>query len=174
MAEYKIQDTTLDAIADAINAKTGGSSAMTPAQMVTEIAAIPSGGGSIGEYTLLGEYEISEPVSAINFSATEQVKNCQSFVFILSNVITDANDYIRLNVNGASQSYRNSRASTYDDFKIFACIAGDKSQMFTPVFFWDLSLSADVFAISPDWSFFQLRFLQNAKFTSGKVQFYGR
>ena len=43
MAEYLIQDTTLDAIADAINAKTGGSSAMTPAEMVTEIAAIPSG-----------------------------------------------------------------------------------------------------------------------------------
>ena len=45
MAEYLIQDTTLDAIADAINAKTGGSSAMTPAEMVTNIAAIPTGGG---------------------------------------------------------------------------------------------------------------------------------
>ncbi len=45
MAEYLIQDTTLDAIADAINAKTGGSSAMTPAEMATEIAAIPTGGG---------------------------------------------------------------------------------------------------------------------------------
>ena len=45
MADYLIQDTTLDAIANAINAKTGGSSAMTPAQMVTAIAAIPSGGG---------------------------------------------------------------------------------------------------------------------------------
>ena len=43
MAEYLIQDTTLDAIADAINAKTGGSSAMTPAEMVTEIGNIPSG-----------------------------------------------------------------------------------------------------------------------------------
>ena len=43
MAEYRIQGSTLDAIADAINTKTGGSSAMTPAQMVTEIAAIPSG-----------------------------------------------------------------------------------------------------------------------------------
>lgn len=43
MAEYLIQDTTLDAIADAINAKTGGSSAMTPAEMATAIAAIPSG-----------------------------------------------------------------------------------------------------------------------------------
>ena len=47
MAEYLIQGTTLDAIADAINAKTGGASAMTPAEMVTEIASIPSGGGSL-------------------------------------------------------------------------------------------------------------------------------
>lgn len=46
MAEYLIQDTTLDAIADAINAKTGGSSAMTPAQMVTAIGTISGGGGS--------------------------------------------------------------------------------------------------------------------------------
>ena len=46
MAEYLIQDTTLDAIADAINAKTGGSSAMTPAEMVTAIGSI-SGGETI-------------------------------------------------------------------------------------------------------------------------------
>jgi len=45
MAEYLIQSETLDDIADAINAKTGGSSAMTPAEMVTEIGNIPSGGG---------------------------------------------------------------------------------------------------------------------------------
>ena len=44
MAEvYRILKTTLDAIADAIRAKTGGSAAMAPEQMVTEIAAIPSG-----------------------------------------------------------------------------------------------------------------------------------
>lgn len=47
MAEYKIQDTTLNAIANAINAKTGGTSAMTPAQMVAAIGTI-SGGGSSG------------------------------------------------------------------------------------------------------------------------------
>lgn len=44
MAEYLINDSTLDAIADAINAKTGGSSAMTPAQMVTAIGTIGGGG----------------------------------------------------------------------------------------------------------------------------------
>ena len=49
MAEYKIQDTTLNAIANAINAKTGGSSAMTPAQMVTAIGTISGGGGSISQ-----------------------------------------------------------------------------------------------------------------------------
>ena len=47
MAEYLIQDSTLDAIADAINAKTGGSSAMTPAEMVTAIGNISGGGGGI-------------------------------------------------------------------------------------------------------------------------------
>ena len=43
MAEYLIQSETLDDIADAINAKTGGSSAMTPAQMVTAIGTISGG-----------------------------------------------------------------------------------------------------------------------------------
>ena len=43
MAEYLIQSETLDDIADAINAKTGGSSAMTPAEMVTEIESIQTG-----------------------------------------------------------------------------------------------------------------------------------
>lgn len=56
MAEYLIQDTTLDAIADAINAKTGGSSAMTPAEMVTEIGSI-----SGGELTTQGVLTKTEP-----------------------------------------------------------------------------------------------------------------
>lgn len=43
MAEYIIQSETLDDIADAINAKTGGTTSMTPAQMVTEIGSIETG-----------------------------------------------------------------------------------------------------------------------------------
>lgn len=43
MAEYLIQDSTLDAIVEAINQKAGTQSAMTPAQMVTAIGNIPSG-----------------------------------------------------------------------------------------------------------------------------------
>ena len=55
MAEYLIQSDTLDDIADAINAKTGGSSAMTPAEMVTAIESI-SGGTSPVEFTLSNAY----------------------------------------------------------------------------------------------------------------------
>jgi len=68
MADYLIQDTTLDAIADAINAKTGGSSAMTPAEMVTAIGSISGGGGTdrlkTAEVTLTQDYAISNGTSA--------------------------------------------------------------------------------------------------------------
>ena len=65
MAEYLIQDTTLDAIADAINAKTGGSSAMTPAQMVTEIGSIPSGGGGGLQLLASGSYTNASTTTAV-------------------------------------------------------------------------------------------------------------
>lgn len=45
-----ITQSSLSDIADAIRAKTGGSAAMTPAQMPSEIASIPSGGGTPGVY----------------------------------------------------------------------------------------------------------------------------
>ena len=57
MAEYLIQSETLDDIADAINAKTGGSSAMTPAEMVTAIGSISGG----GEWTTDGLASGTEP-----------------------------------------------------------------------------------------------------------------
>lgn len=47
MSLLTIGSETLVNIANAIRAKTGKSATMTPAQMVTEIAAIPSGGGSL-------------------------------------------------------------------------------------------------------------------------------
>ena len=47
MAEYLIQDTSLDSIADAIHDKSGASVPMTPAQMVTAITSIPSGASDV-------------------------------------------------------------------------------------------------------------------------------
>lgn len=43
MAEYLIQDTSLTAIADSIREKTGGTEALTPEQMATEIQSIEIG-----------------------------------------------------------------------------------------------------------------------------------
>lgn len=47
MSTMLIQSGTLDDIADAIRAKTGSSASMTPLQMPTQIASIPSGGGGV-------------------------------------------------------------------------------------------------------------------------------
>ena len=86
MAEYLIQDTTLDAIADAINAKTGGSSAMTPAEMVTAIGSI-SGGGEPeivlpSGYTKL-DYAESSGTQLINTGVAPagNLEVCIDFVF---------------------------------------------------------------------------------------------
>lgn len=61
MAEYLIQSETLDDIADAINAKTGGTSAMTPAEMVTEIESIQTGGGSVSDSVTVALASASTP-----------------------------------------------------------------------------------------------------------------
>lgn len=67
MSEYRIQGETLDAIADAINAKTGKATALTPAQMVTEIGSISSGGitpaGTI-QIAQNGTYNVTNYASA--------------------------------------------------------------------------------------------------------------
>ena len=68
MAEYLIQGTTLDAIADAINTKLDTSVAMTPAEMVTAIEGIETGGGgsvqliASGTFTGAGVYNVDIPV----------------------------------------------------------------------------------------------------------------
>ena len=67
MADYLIQDTTLDAIADAINAKTGGAGALTPAQMVTEIGNIPSGGATITDGVVYTDFNSDGTVKEADF-----------------------------------------------------------------------------------------------------------
>ena len=74
MAEYLIQSESLDDIADAINAKTGGSSAMTPAQMVTAIGSI-SGGSvprvvSVDTYTQVEDWLSDSQGNTLNFCKT--------------------------------------------------------------------------------------------------------
>ena len=80
MAEYLIQDTTLDAIADAINAKTGGSSAMTPAEMVTAIGTISGGGGGLN-------YDLQSVDVTSNYPVVDRAFD--NFIFIAQADYTD-------------------------------------------------------------------------------------
>jgi len=45
MSEYRIQDTTLTGIADAIRSKTGSAATILVSEMANEIESIPTGGG---------------------------------------------------------------------------------------------------------------------------------
>jgi len=81
MADYIIQGETLDDIAQAINAKTGGSSAMTPAQMVTAIGSISGGGENIVllasgtfSYTGSSNSQMTIPVSYIGHPRQVYIK----------------------------------------------------------------------------------------------------
>lgn len=61
-----IKDSTLEAVANAIREKTGKTEKLTPVEMATEIANIPSGGGStdsLAEYISNAEYEYAVPAS---------------------------------------------------------------------------------------------------------------
>lgn len=98
MAEYLIQSETLDNIADAINAKTGGSSAMTPAQMVTAIDSISGGGEKV--LTKLYEADVSEAVRSIIVPITSAIQNCKEFVFACTNLTFSADDWLGITING--------------------------------------------------------------------------
>jgi hypothetical protein len=79
MAEFLIQSETLDDIANAINAKTGGSSAMTPAEMVTAIGNIPTGGGGGEAYELHSvQITLASSTSMVSILNT-YIKECSSW-----------------------------------------------------------------------------------------------
>ena len=98
MAEYLIQDTSLEAIADAINAKTGGSSAMTPAEMAAAIGSISGGGGGDLSYHLLYDETLSEEVDTIKI---DFINAWQEYKVIYVLVDSPANSptypYVRVN-----------------------------------------------------------------------------
>lgn len=85
MADYLIQDSTLDAIVEAINQKAGTQVAMTPAEMVTAIASIPGGGGGftkIGEYTQAEDWSTDALGNALNFRNTYLPSNLSNGIYI--------------------------------------------------------------------------------------------
>lgn len=102
MAEYLIQSETLDAIADAINAKTGGSSAMTPAEMVTEIGSIQTGGGDTGDFTHLDTFTLSEDVAYLDIDISAY--NYKEFAIVVDASGTGA-DYLYICPSKTSNYY---------------------------------------------------------------------
>ena len=124
MAEYLIQDTTLDAIADAINAKTGGSSAMTPAEMVTAIGNIPSGGGGI---ELLVDDTTTENVAIINVAIPSDKQNMKAYLVGLYGT-TSATDWVYPHLNASESSATGNtyftKASSYNLVAVFGKAGG--------------------------------------------------
>jgi len=122
MSEFLIQSETLDEIADAINAKTGGSSAMTPAEMVTEIGSIQTGGGAEKVYTKLGEATITEPVNSIYITMTEQMKSCECLYLVLDSIALSEADWLYLTMNGGVGGIYTPKITSLSDTVAFAPI----------------------------------------------------
>lgn len=80
MAWYRIAGNVLDAIANAINAKTGHTAPMTPVEMVLEIQNIPTGGGGVTPFTL----SVASSYSGQNLSA--------AFMLIVNAVVAAIGD----------------------------------------------------------------------------------
>lgn len=89
MAWYRIAKNVLDAIADAINAKTGGTSPMTPVEMVLEIQSIPTGGGTdrlkTAEVTLTQDYAVSNSTSTSVMALGASAVGTANYVVMLKN-----------------------------------------------------------------------------------------
>lgn len=101
MAEYLIQSETLDDIADAINTKTGGSSAMTPAQMVTAIGTISGGGAP--SYHLFYDETLTEEVDTIRIDIPANMQNYKVFQ-LLATKPANSPTYPYVTVNKTSGS----------------------------------------------------------------------
>ena len=91
-------DACLDAEADAIRAKTGGS-ADIPFDFANNkgfadaIAAIPTGGSGDKTLTMLGEYVVEEPVHTISISLTDSMRSSIPLYVEFDNLAKDAADY---------------------------------------------------------------------------------
>ena len=137
MSEYLIQSETLDDIADAINAKTGGSSAMTPAEMVTAIGNIPSGGGGI---ELLVDDTTTENVAIINVAIPSDKQNMKAYLVGLYGTIS-ATDWVYPHLNASASSTTGNtyftKASSYNLVAVFGKEGGG-----TGGYVWPFSASA--------------------------------
>lgn len=120
MAWYRIAENVLNAIANAINAKTGHTAPMTPVEMVSEIQSIPTGGEKV--YTKLGEATIAEPVNAINITITEQMKNCECLFTVCDSIVLSQADWIYPKINNVGAFGYTNKVDNFSGMFAFAPI----------------------------------------------------
>jgi len=175
MAEYIIQSETLDDIADAINAKTGGSSAMTPAEMAAAIGSIQTGGGAEKVYTKLGEATITEPVNGIYINMTEQMKSCECLYLVCDSIVLSAADWVYPGLNNSGAFGYTSKISELSTMFAFAPIKNptgftkknaitDTITKFTP----SNGLTTNILS-----TIGLLAYTSGITFTSGKIEVWG-
>lgn len=118
MAEYLIQSETLDDIADAVNAKTGGSSAMSPAEMASAITAIPSGGFIVPDSgPCLVKQTFGDAQERAHFSESD-------ITFDFSGMTLDASDMFMLATFPANSTVRIKASAITDTFRMFYVSSG--------------------------------------------------
>lgn len=104
MSTYFVQGSTMDAIAEAINQKAGTQAAMTPAQMVTAIGNIPSGGSGNLQITIASNLTQIDQFLALlpsgheseGFNATALNKPSGFYIASISGPVTPASAYFAL------------------------------------------------------------------------------
>lgn len=105
MSTYFVQGSTMDAIAEAINHKAGTQAAMTPAQMVTAIGNIPSGGSGNLQITIASNLTKPEQFIALlpsgheseGFNATALNKPSSGYYLAsMSGPVTAGNAYLAI------------------------------------------------------------------------------
>ncbi len=93
-------DSDLTSVANAIRAKSGGSSQLAfPAGFVSEIQAIPSGGTRTLQK--LAEYSITANVKQIDITVTDQMRNCEVLYVEFSN-LNHTEDWVYPTINNAA------------------------------------------------------------------------
>ena len=96
-------DSDLEDVADAIRAKSGGSSQLAfPAGFVSEIGSIPTGGGISTEYTYLDTFNITEDVHQL----TIDISSYDYGEYLLSiNATGTGADYIYFSIASSGNGY---------------------------------------------------------------------
>lgn len=105
-------DSDLGDVADAIRAKSGGSSQLAfPAGFVSEIGSIQTGGGTRTPVKL-GEYTITEPVRTFSITLTQEMRALDRlWVFTTSPITKDQSDYLYISLGSTYTHYFGSSAS---------------------------------------------------------------